>query len=398
MRHTHATQHDCIHKQYSTTKHINHPVEPQHADSHTQPHCPRRVHSTHTRHYKLTRRRNLTQPHTFTDNTHTAEHDQRTAPLTQHYTQDKTTTQGLDRTRTPKHTKRRHLINTHTTHTHSTQVTQSESQQLRHPGDETSTAKLLQLPETQVSDQHTAHTHILARDCLTTTTTAYWEGDRNDQCEVCDKGGTLTECTRCNIVWHASCLHPIPSFPIRPQDAIVCGQACWLELTDNLRQEGKPPPTAEHTTTRQFLPRTHNTTNKTHSFPLVTYPTAETPVQHETSVGCAGCPDPQTTPVKHCLPSPTKKRTRTLDTPEKPTKKAKATPKTTKRKRAFSGQAPKQRTKKKQKLSPHINPWTTSSSFMRVQSALAAVTDARGTRRIGDAAAVSTQQTVDLPP
>ena len=170
-----------------------------------------------------------------------------------------------------RNTKNAGTSSTHTqhTHTHSTQVTHSESQQLRHPSDETSTAKLRQLPETQVSDQHTTHTHILARDCLTTTTTAYWEGDRNDQCEVCDKGGTLTECTRCNIVWHASCLHPIPSFPIRPQDAIVCGQACWLELTDNLRQEGKPPPTAEHNTTRQFLPRTHNTTNKTHSFPLV---------------------------------------------------------------------------------------------------------------------------------
>ena len=275
----------------------------------------------------------------------------------------------------PRNTRNAGTSSTHTqhTHTHSTQVTQSESQQLRHPGDETSTAKLLQLPETQVSDQHTAHTHILARDCLTTTTTAYWEGDRNDQCEVCDKGGTLTECTRCNIVWHASCLHPIPSFPIRTQDAIVCGQACWLELTETLRQEGKPPPTAEHNTTRQFLPRSHNTTNKTHSFPLVTYPTAETPVQHETSVGCAGCPDPQTTPVKHCLSSPTKKRTRTLDTSEKPTKKAKTTPETTKRKRASSAQAPKQQTRrKKQKLSPHINPWTINSGRLRRLSAQAA--------------------------
>ena len=105
MRPPHATQHDRIHKQYSTTKHIHHPVEPQHADSHTQPHCPRRVHSTHTRHYRLTKHRNPTQPHTCTDNTHTAEHDQHTV-------------QGLDRTRTPLHEKRRHQINTHTTHTH----------------------------------------------------------------------------------------------------------------------------------------------------------------------------------------------------------------------------------------------------------------------------------------
>ena len=59
--------------------------------------------------------------------------------------------------------------------------------------------------------------HIIARDCLLHAPTLHWEGDRNDQCKACDE---LTECTRCNLVWHASCLHPTPIFPLRRQDAI----------------------------------------------------------------------------------------------------------------------------------------------------------------------------------
>ena len=256
--------------------------------------------------------------HTHSNTAHAQQHSHSTKPKTkpQHM---------VPIGHVPRDTRSAGTSSTHTqhTHTHSTQGTQGASQHLRHPGDAASTADTKRNLKSQVSNQNTAHTHILARDCLTTTTTAYWEGDRNDQCEVCDKGGTLTECTRCNIVWHASCLHPIPPFPIRTQDAIVCGQACWLELTEALRQEGRPHPTAELKTTRQFLPRSHNTTNTTHSFPLVTYPTAKTTVQQKTSVECAGgSPDPQATPEKHCITSPTKKRTRNFDPPERPRREA----------------------------------------------------------------------------
>ena len=91
----------------------------------------------------------------------------------------------------------------------------------------------------------TSTEHIIARDCITHGHTLHWEGDRNDQCEVCDKGGTLTECTRCNIVWHASCLQPTPVFPLRQQDAIVCGEECWTELTAAARSAGIPAPERE---------------------------------------------------------------------------------------------------------------------------------------------------------
>ena len=40
---------------------------------------------------------------------------------------------------------------------------------------------------------------------------AYWEGDRHDQYEVGDKGGTLTECTRCmqpHLAHQLSSSHP----------------------------------------------------------------------------------------------------------------------------------------------------------------------------------------------
>ena len=170
---------------------------------------------------------------------------------------------------------------THTTHTH-THSTQGKRRKRPHCRPERGTANSSgtnrHTSTGQVSADATTHTHFIARDCLTATTSAYWEGDRNDQCEVCNTGGTLTECTRCNIVWHASCLHPTPPFLVRTQDAIVCGQACWLELTDALSQEGRPQPTKENssTTSRQFLPRTHSTPNTTHPFPLVTYPAART--------------------------------------------------------------------------------------------------------------------------
>jgi hypothetical protein len=41
------------------------------ADPHTQPHCSRRVNSTSTRHRSFIGSRNHTQPHIYTDNTHT---------------------------------------------------------------------------------------------------------------------------------------------------------------------------------------------------------------------------------------------------------------------------------------------------------------------------------------
>ena len=100
--------------------------------------------------------------------------------------------------------------------------------------------------------KHTTHPptgHIVARDCLTKALNPHWEGDRNDQCQACDAGGTLTECTRCNIVWHASCLQPPLPFPLRTQDAIVCGNACWAELTEELLTRGEPEPTQENNIT-----------------------------------------------------------------------------------------------------------------------------------------------------
>ena len=71
-------------------------------------------------------------------------------------------------------------------------------------------------------------------------------------------------------------LHPTPTFPIRTQDAIVCGQACWLELTDSTvdKRGGRTLLRNKSSTTRQFLPRTHSTPNTTHSFPLGDIPTA----------------------------------------------------------------------------------------------------------------------------
>jgi hypothetical protein len=79
------------------------------------------------------------------------------------------------------------------------------------------------------------------------------------------------------------------------QDAIVCRQACWLELTEALRHKGRPHPTAELKTTRQFLPRSHNSLFS----PGDVYPTAKTAVQHTTSVECADdSPDSRLTPEK----------------------------------------------------------------------------------------------------
>ena len=83
---------------------------------------------------------------------------------------------------------------------------------------------------------------MVARDCAPDL---HWEGDRNDQCEACNQGGTLTECTRCNIVWHASCLAPPLPFPLRPQDEIVCSEECWTELVQATLAAGGTTPQRE---------------------------------------------------------------------------------------------------------------------------------------------------------
>jgi hypothetical protein len=85
--------------------------------------------------------------------------------------------------------------------------------------------------------------------------------------------------------------------------------------------------------------------------------------------------------TNHCLSPPTKKRTRTFDPSERPTKKPKPTLESTKRKRASSAQAPKQQDRrKKQKMSSHINPWTIISGRLRRLSAQATTTERRDTR------------------
>jgi hypothetical protein len=87
---------------------------------------------------------------------------------------------------------------------------------------------------------------------------------------------------------------------------------------------------------------------KTHSFPLVTYPTAKTPVQQRTSVKRADdIPDSQPTPKRHRITPPTKKRARDFNPPEPPPKKPRPTLGGTKRKRATSIQAPKKPDRRK---------------------------------------------------
>ena len=114
--------------------------------------------------------------------------------------------------------------------------------------------------------------HIIARSRIMDTLNPHWEGDRNDQCQACDAVDTLTECTRCNIVWHASCLQPPLPFPLRKQDAIVCGDACWAELIDEFTRRDAPEPVKEDPlVTPILLPRRHsNTTPTEHNYPSVT--------------------------------------------------------------------------------------------------------------------------------
>ena len=228
--------------------------------------------------------------------------------------------------------------------------------------------------------------HIIARDCLTQAHTLHWEGDRNDQCEVCDTGGTLTECTRCNIVWHASCLQPLPVFPLRRQDAIVCGEECWTELTAAAHNAGIPAPERDtYDTKRRFLANKHHTHNTTHPFPIVT---------------CAGqqqsCPAPLVDATEPVEPTTTtqqqpgsqdgnasnkRKAPNKAANSGRPTARRRTTPPITKRRRA--AEPPDKRAKKKPKttLSYHINPWTISSGALRTQS-LRATLAAAATRKM----------------
>jgi hypothetical protein len=185
----------------------------------------------------------------------------------------------------------------------------------------------------QTAQTHTHYLttgHIIVRDCITDTLNPHWEGDRNDQCQACDAGGTLTECTRCNIVWHASCLQPPLLFPLRKQDAIVCGDACWAELLDEYKKRGTPEPVKEDPLDKpSFLPRRHSETASTpHNYPSVTTRTPQ------------GSKDTRTTSNHKATTRGQKRRAR--------------------------GQ---RRGKKKQpRLSAHIIPWTIYSSQRRQQS------------------------------
>jgi hypothetical protein len=233
----------------------------------------------------------------------------------------------------------------------------------------------------------TSTEHIIARDCLTQGHTLHWEGDRNDQCEVCDKGGTLTECTRCNIVWHASCLQPTPVSPLRQQDAIVCGEECWTELTAAARSAGIPASEREtHNTKSRFLAHKHHTTNTTHSFPLVTCAGHRRPCAEPTM----SATEPEEQPTIRAQQPPgnrggntgnKRKSMNKAPHSERPKARRRTSPPTTKRKRAAG--TPDKRAKKKSKptLSAHINPWTISSGILRTQS-LQATTAAAAAREM----------------
>ena len=145
--------------------------------------------------------------------------------------------------------------------------------------------------------------HIIARDCITDTLNPHWEGDINDQRQACDADGTLTECTRCNIVWHASCLQPPLLFPLRKQDAIICGDACWAELLDEYTKRGTPEPVKEDPLDKpSFLPRRHSVTTPTeHDYSSVTSRTPQggSPICSTASIhGQRGAPPIAFTPTR----------------------------------------------------------------------------------------------------
>ena len=215
--------------------------------------------------------------------------------------------------------------------------------------------------------------HIIARDCLSSTSTLHWEGARNDQCEACDEGGTLTECTRCNLVWHASCLHPTPISPLRRQDAIVCSEQCWDELTTAAHGAGMQTPTREtHTTKRRFMPHKHNNNNTTHPFPLITYAGSHPPPPGPSGTATTHIEQPVVQPEqpledKEATTGNKRKLPDKTATSNRPTTRQRTTPITKKRKRT-AGTTDTRNKKRKPTLSAHINPWTISSGILRKQS------------------------------
>ena len=112
----------------------------------------------------------------------------------------------------------------------------------------------------------------------------------------------MTECTRCSIVWHASCLVPPLPFSLRQQDEIVCSEECWTELVQaTLAASGTEPQREAPGTTRKFLLRTpHGTSERPTMYPIISprphtqvqaNGSCPTPTTHRATTGCA-TPDP----------------------------------------------------------------------------------------------------------
>ena len=168
-------------------------------------------------------------------------------------------------------------------------------------------------------------------------------------------------------------------FPLRQQDAIVCGEECWTELTAAARRAGIPAPEREtHDTKRRFLAHKHHTPNTTHSFPLVTCAGQ----QQSCAAPTVDATEPVDLPTGPAQPQPessnsnTGNKRKALDkaaSSGRPTARRRTTPPTTKRKRV--AEPPDKRAKKKPKttLSYHINPWTISSGALRTQSLRATI-------------------------
>jgi len=184
-----------------------------------------------------------------------------------------------------------------------------------------------------------------------------------------------------NLVWHASCLHPTPIFPLRRQNAKVCGEQCWTELSTAARSVGSHAPMREtHITKRRFLNHKHHTDNTTHSFPLITYAGHKQPGAATT----VDATDPVEQPAASALQPPEstddninfKRTTLNKATSSNIITGQRTSPPTTKRARAAG--TPDKRVKKKIKpvLSAHINPWTISSGVRRTQSLRATTEEA----------------------
>jgi hypothetical protein len=122
----------------------------------------------------------ITQTHTH--DTHTSTESNQDAPDTDTWTRPHTPPRPLEETAAS-------LLHTHNTHTHSTQGKRGASQRSRQVEcreDTTWKQEQGHRSTPQVSTTNTTHTHITARDCPTHTTSTYWEGSINDQCEVCN--------------------------------------------------------------------------------------------------------------------------------------------------------------------------------------------------------------------